>query len=65
MSLPGGGDRSPGLMSGGTLSCDLSHDACDVTYLHLGPGIPTPPPDRMTDRNENNFSLSGNLGCGR
>ena len=29
---------------GGTLSCDLSHDTCDV---------PTPPLDRMTDTCEN------------
>ena len=30
--LLGGGVRSPGLMSGGTLPCDISHDAFDVTY---------------------------------
>ena len=55
--VPGGEDRCPDQMSegrvylpksdvwgGGTLSCDLSHDTCDV---------PTPPLDRMTDTCEN------------
>ena len=31
------GLRSPGLMSGGTLPCDISHDAFDVTYHHPPP----------------------------
>ena len=34
------GGRSPGLMSRGTLPCDLSHDALDVTY--------PPPVERQT-----------------
>ena len=38
------GGKSPGLMSMGTLPCDLSHDACD---------IPTPHPPEQTDASEN------------
>ena len=32
LCLGEGVGRSPGLMSGGTLLCDLSNDAFDVTY---------------------------------